>query len=304
MRKAFLSLFCCMAGVLLFYGVAMSEDEKVLYEGDSLYHHIRVSEAEGYRYLSFNRTRGSQSMVSVKEPFELQFAYTRAAFFAPAFLEKKPEKILLIGLGAGSIPKVMAKYYPDAKIDIVEIDEDVLKVAKKYFFFEQTQNMNITIMDGRSFLRRSGEKYDLIFLDAYDDLSIPFHLTTKEFFEIVKERLSPNGIVASNVWGPRNDQFYLSEAKTYQSVFPHVYMIDAIPSNNYIMIAHSYNKVFTKIILKERIPALQIQFGFNFPLMTFAETFEDLTGHPFDAKILLDDFAPVEVLRSRKATSK
>jgi spermidine synthase len=133
-------------------------------------------------------------------------------------------------------------------------------------------------------------------------MSIPFHLTTKEFFELVKQRLSPDGIVASNIWGPNTDEFYLSEVRTYQEVFPYVYMIDAIPSNNYILISCSQNKVMTKTILEERATSLQKQFEFDFPLMTYAETFEDLSEVSCNARVLLDDYAPVEVLRSKKAS--
>jgi spermidine synthase len=181
----------------------------------------------------------------------------------------------------------------------VEIDQEVIRIAKELFFFDPTTMMNIIEMDGRRFLRSCNDYYDIIFLDAYDDLSIPFHLTTKEFLEIVKQRLTPDGLVASNIWGPRSDEFYLSEAKTYQQVFPNVYLIDAIEANNYIFIAFPNNKEISKTILLERIPSLQNWFKFNFQLMTYANTFEDLSKVLINAKVLTDDFAPVEVLRSR-----
>ena len=304
MRKVLILFLSFILILLLPCSLAWTENERILYEGNSLYHYIRVSEIEGYRYLFFNRTRGIQSAVNVRDPFELKLPYTKASFVVSAFLDRPPVRILFIGLGGGSIPKVMAKNYPNAKIDIVEIDPDVITVAKKFFFFEPTQMMNITEMDGRLFLRRSSDFYDIIFLDAYDDVSIPFHLTTKEFFEIVKARLTPNGIVASNIWGPRNDEFYLSEVKTFQEVFPHIYMIDAISSSNYIIIAYCHDKIFTNPIIEERIPALQRQFEFNFSLMRYARTFEDLSGFSSDAKVLIDDFAPVEILRSRKVSSE
>ncbi|MBN1626596.1 MAG: fused MFS/spermidine synthase [Deltaproteobacteria bacterium] len=292
----------CFLIIIPWSAVAWTGEEIVLYEGDSLYHHIRVSEQDGYRYLSFNRARGSQSKVSVSDPFDIQFPYTKAAFVVPAFLEGKPSKILLIGLGGGSIPRVMAKCYPDADIDIVEIDEDVITAAKDYFFFEPAPNMNISVMDGRRFLRSTREKYDIIFLDAYDDMSIPFHLTTREFFELVKDRLKKTGVVASNIWGPNTDKFFLSEVRTYQDVFPNVYMIDAVPSNNYILIACSQKTVISKTILQERTTSLQEDLGFDFPLSTYADTFRDLTGADFDVRVLIDDYAPVEVLRSKKAS--
>lgn len=297
-----LPLFLICLFLILYGAPAWSGEETVLYEGDSLYHHIRVSEQDGYRYLSFNRARGSQSKVSVSNPFNLQFPYTKAAFVIPAFMEKEPLRILLIGLGGGSIPRVMAKCYPAAKIDIVEIDEDVIAVARDYFFFKPALNMNISVMDGRRFLRSTKEEYDIIFLDAYDDLSIPFHLTTREFFELVKQRLKQDGIVASNIWGPNTDKFFLSEVRTYQDVFPNVYMIDAVPSNNYILIACAKKTVMTKTILQKRTTQLQEGLGFDFPLMIYADTFRDLSGVDFDAKVLIDDYAPVEVLRSKKAS--
>jgi len=263
-----------------------------------------VSEQDGYRYLSFNRVRGSQSAVKIENPFELKFAYTKAAFVIPAFLDRSPQKICLIGLGGGSIPRVMAKQYPDAQIDIVDIDADVVRAAKEYFFFQPTPKMNIVVMDGRRFLRETRERYDIIFLDAYDDRSIPFHLTTKEFFEMVKRRISPDGVVAANVWGPRSDQFYLSEVKTYRQVFSHVYLIDAVSSNNYIVIVDTRKQPMTQKLLDERIPTLQKQYEFEFQLSTFASTFEDISSSPIEADILSDDFAPVENLRSQKAPSK
>jgi len=305
MIRVFLSCFISLACLCLAASsVRSAENEKVLYEGDSLYHHIRVSEVDGYRYLSFNRIRGSQSAVSVSNPFELKFPYTRASFVAPAFLDHKPERVLFVGLGGGSMPRVMGKYYPDSRIDIVEIDQDVTDVAKRFLFFEPTPMMKVIVMDGRRFLRSCKDYYDIIFLDAYDDRSIPFHLTTKEFFEIVRKRLKPSGIVASNIWGPRTDEFYLSEVKTYQQVFPHVYLIDAVLSSNYIIIAGSRETAMTKTMLEERIPSVQARFQFDFQLMTYASTFEDLSMVPIDAKVLHDDFAPVEFLRSRKASTK
>ncbi len=290
--------------VCVCFSYGWSNDEKVLYEGDSLYHHIRVSEVDGYRYLSFNRMRGSQSAVNIENPFELKFSYTKASFVVPAFLQGDPKKILYVGLGGGSIPKLMAKHYPDAQIDVVEIDQGVVDAAQKYFFFKPTAKMKIIVMDGRKFLRRCRDKYDLIFLDAYDDRAIPFHLTTKEFFEIVKQKLAPGGVLASNVWGPSTDQFYRSEIKTYQQVFPNIYLIDAVSSSNYIIMADVNKNIMTKEILEKRMPALQKRFQFDFSLQTYAETFEDLSKQDIDADVLLDDFAPVEILRSQEATSK
>ncbi len=289
---------------LAFFVVWMAADsysDTVLYEGDSLYHHIRVSEQNGIRYLSFNRTRGSQSAVDIKNHYKLQFAYTKASFVVPAFLDRDPGRILYVGLGAGSMPRVMAKIFPKARIDMVEIDPDVVKAAKQYFFFQPTTQMRIFPQDGRQFLRRSRDRYDIIFLDAYNDHAIPFHLTTQEFLTIVKEKLTPNGVMASNIWGPRSDGFYQAEVKTIQQVFPRLYFIDSISTNNYILVAPAQNKTMTRNQLMERVAPLQKRYRFSFDLANYARTFEDLSKTHFDAKVLLDDFAPVETLRSKRS---
>ncbi len=300
-KKFFFQIVFAIGCLSLSFANGWAEMDRVLYQGDSLYHHIQVSEADGYRYLSFNRARGNQSVVNIHDPYELKFAYTQAAFVAPAFLERPPGSMLILGLGGGSIPRVLAKHYPEVPIDIVEIDPDIVTVAQKFFFFEPTPNMNIISMDGRRFLKSSRKHYDFIFLDAYDDTSIPFHLTTSEFLEIVRKRLTPTGVVASNIWGPRTNEFYLSELKTFQHVFPHVYIIDCLSSQSFIFIAHTHDQVMTKPVLLERIPALQRQFQFGFELASYARTFEDMTAVPINAKLLLDDFAPVDILRARKA---
>ncbi len=274
---------------------------EVIYDKNSLYHHIRVVETGGYRYLYFNKMRGRQSAVNLFNHYELKFAYTQAGFVALAMLDKPPEKALFVGLGGGSMPRVMAKHYPDVAIDVVEIDPDVVEVAKKYFFFEPTPQMKVFVQDARRFLRRHSKKYDYIFLDAYNDASIPFHLTTKEFFQIVKEHLEPGGWVAANVWGPRNDQFYLAEAKTYQSVFNSLYVLDAVGTNNYIMMASDVGSDITKETFIERSRHLKAKRKFPFEVLPYARTMQDLSEKDIHADILTDDYAPVEILRARKA---
>jgi spermidine synthase len=272
----------------------------VLYDGDSLYHHIRVTETGGYRYLSFDRTRGSQSATNIKDPYELKFPYTRAMFLSLAFLDRLPEQVLFVGLGGGSMPKVMGKNLPDVRMDIAEIDADVVKVAKRFFFYEPTEKTRVFIQDGRQFLRRNQNQYDIIFLDAYNNDAVPFHLTTKEFFEIVKQRLKPDGIAVANVWGPRSNEFYTSQVKTYQTVFTKLFLLDAITSNNYIFIATANNQEMTQMELNRRAGILKEKVPFPFSIREFVRTFEDLTTMEVNADVLLDDFAPVELLRSRR----
>ncbi len=292
-----------VALILTLTQIQTYSESKILYDGNSLYHHIRVTEEDGYRYLSFDRTRGSQSAVNINDPYELKYPYTRAMFLSLAFTDQLPEKVLFVGLGGGSMPKVMGKYLPQIQMDIVEIDSEVVRVAKKYFFFNPTSNTRIFIKDGRQFLRRHKDSYDIIFLDAYNNDAVPFHLTTKEFFEIVKKRLTPDGIVVSNVWGPRSNQFYTAQIKTYQEVFSRLYLLDAITSNNYIFIATAQDKDMSITELHKQANSLQQHIDFLFNLSPFVRTLEDLSYTKVDADVLTDDFAPVELLKSRRIHS-
>ena len=87
--------------------------------------------------------------------------------------------MLLIGLGGAAIPKFLARHYPDIELHIVEIDPDVVQVARKYFSFQPTERMKVFVADGRLFLTQTQERYDVILLDAYSSDTIPFHLTTR-----------------------------------------------------------------------------------------------------------------------------
>jgi spermidine synthase len=267
-------------------------------------HLIRVTQEGEYRYLSFDRTRGSQSVLNINNHDELNFAYTRAMFVSLAFLDRLPEKVLFVGLGGGMMPRVFAKYLPQSVIDIAEIDPDVVRVAREFFFFTPSPRLQVAAEDGRLFLRRHQELYDLIFLDAYNDQSIPFHLTTKEFFEIVKQRLKPHGVVASNVWSPGSNQYHFAQMKTLQMVFPRLYEVRAVGSGNHIFISTMEKKDITLADLERRVETVLRQVKFPFDLDEFVRTFEDITQKEVDAEILTDDFAPVDLLRAERADGK
>ncbi len=277
---------------------------EVLFEIDSLYHHVRVTEEGDYRYLSFDRTRGSQSVVNTSDLDELKFPYTRAMFTALAFLHHTPERVLFVGLGGGTMPRIMAKYFPECQIDIAEIDPVVVRVAKRFFFFDPTPQMDVHTQDGRQFLRRTPHKYDLIFLDAYNHQSIPFHLTTIEFFRIVKKKTKEDGAVASNVWSPSSNEYHYAQIKTLQEVFPKVYEIKATGSSNHIFISTLRPDDITAKDLRNRMEAIKEQVNLPYNFDPYIATSKDITDKNIDADHLTDDFAPVELLRAQKADNR
>ena len=157
-------------------------------------------------------------------PFEVLKYYRLVEHFVPGF-----SRTLMIGGSGYAFPKDYFRRYPFASMDVVEIDEGLTEVAKKYFNLQHNPDLNIYHEDGRTYLNRTIEKYDAVFMDAYKSmLTIPFQLTTVEAVQKIYNCLNDNGAVFANVISSldeSNNQFLLSEIKTYQVVFPQVYLL-------------------------------------------------------------------------------
>lgn len=269
---------------------------KIIYETDSLYHHIVVREnSQGKRFLSFNRVRGDQSAVVPGHPEILTFGYTKTGFVSFCFLQEDPKQILFIGVGAGSMPAYARLLFPKAQMDLVEIDPDVSRIAKEYFSFKLDDNMREHAQDGRVFLRTSERKYDLIFLDAYNDSSVPFHLVTAEFLELVKEHLTPNGVMASNIWSEELNRYFNSQIATYKAVFDNLHLFKAGNSGNYIFVSTNDNAPFSKEKLERR--AKEIKVPPDSLDLTRIIIKEWIPTPRVQDDVLTDDYAPVNILR-------
>lgn len=273
---------------------------KLLYEKNSLYQYIQVVEntETKERYLLNSKRSDMQGGIYVKTPEKLHCEYTQLASISLAFLGREPDDVLFIGLGAGSMPGYFSKYYPEASIDIVEIDPEILKVAREFFFFRESSNMNIHISDGRVFVKRTPRKYDIIFLDVYHSGHIPFHLTTVEFLKEVKSRLRQGGVVVSNILAEKRNKFFYSMIKTYIEEFPHLYTFEERMSDNYIFIAMTDNSKKEQINVWVDANRLLDTKKLNIDLPLFAQdSYGYYTDFEKTADVLTDDYAPVNLLR-------
>src|SRR3977135_389153 len=163
--------------------------QTVIYEKASPFNTIIVTEDhKGLRTLLFERGGGRQSVVKPGDPDHLELAYARVALAGLALCEE-PRRILVVGLGGGSLPLFLRKHYPAAGIDVAEIDPDVVDVAKKYFGFREDERMHAYIGDGRQFIENVRQGYDIIFLDAFGARDVPKPLTTLEFLLAVRRAL-------------------------------------------------------------------------------------------------------------------
>jgi len=211
--------------------------QTVIYEKASPYNTVIVTEDyKGLRTLLFERGGGRQSVVKPGDPDHLELAYARVALAGLALCEE-PRRILVVGLGGGSLPMFLRKHYPAAGIDVAEIDPDVVDVAKKYFGFREDERMHAYIGDGRQFIENVRQGYDIIFLDAFGARDVPKHLTTLEFLQITRRALKPNGVVVSNIWRPASNPLYDSMVRTHQEVFEELLILDVPGDVNNIFLA-------------------------------------------------------------------
>jgi spermidine synthase len=291
-----------VAGAIVAWVAAQSsaaEEAVVRYDRESRYYRIRVVDypREGRRCLHFSKSRGIQSSMILAEPDKLDLRYSQSMIAAFA-LHPAPKDVLLVGLGGASVPKFIQKQFPDVRLDIVEIDPDVVKVCQEYFEFKGTPNTRVIVMDGRMYFKRSAKTYDIVLLDAYAADRVPFHMTTLEFIQLAKSRLKPGGLVATNLWEHAVNRFYFAELKTYQATFPLTYLFKSGDSGNVIVFATLDANLVLRADWIKRAEAVSQgkDFGFDLAKLVGSE-YEQLTPRAISEKPLTDDMAPVDTLR-------
>jgi spermidine synthase len=287
---------------LLLATSACAEQRRLLYEGRSPYTQLYVSEdAKGLRYLQFEPNGALQSVVRPGAPRHLELAYLRGAMTALAFVPA-PRRVLVVGLGGGSMPMFLRSLYPSLSIDVVDIDPEVVKVAHRFFGLKEDARLRVHVADGRRFIEESRGGYDLVFLDAYGPDSIPFHLATREFLAAVQRALSPGGLVVGNVWAAPNPLFS-SMVRTYQAQFPSVQVLELAGSVNRIVFARAAATAPSLEEVAKQGSALSRQHGLSFDLgRLLTRGLRDL--RPSEAKlgrVLLDAEDPDRQQPAREA---
>lgn len=280
---------------MLSFPFSIFAQEKVIFEKESVYHHIVVAEYKGIRYMKFGNNI-VQSAIDIDNPATLQVEYTK---YLPLCLVFKADcqNMLIVGMGGGAVPRLIRDYCPDIKMDVVEIDPVVVYTAQKYFFVEEYPGYEIIVMDGRIFIKKTAKTYDIIILDAYNSDSIPFHMTTVEFLREAKAKLNNDGVIVANLWSSEYDLF-LAMLKTYRQVFKYIYKFNVVGKNNIILVACD-RKIEPYAIVQK---AAELQRIVNFPY-DFTEKASHLDERILNTDIvpmLTDDYAPVDWLQHRK----
>jgi len=268
-----------------------------VYEKETPYSHLDVTDSGKMRTLFLNGM--PHSMMNLDDPSELVMDYTQY-FHLGGMFNSDFEKVLFIGGGGFSGPKNFLSTYPDILIDVVEIDPDVIDVAKKYFAVNDDPRLRIFNEDARNFLTNNNEKYDLIILDAYATNYVPFHLLTTEYFQILDSRLQPRGIVVSNLLGSLvgdTSDLFRAAYRTMDEIFPTLYVFTTEHPigniQNLMVVATKIEKQYDKDEL--------FQLASEKGLVNLLDNFD--IDHIYNEKIktndvplLTDQFSPVESL--------
>ena len=238
---------------------AMPNREKLLAARHSAFQAIQVTEdAAGLRTLRFGEDGVSLTVVSVDDPGRLVMAYTRLLPACLAFVPRLT-RLLVVGLGGGALPRFFRHHFAEAKIDVVEIDAEVVALAREFCGFAEDEHLQAFVEDGRDFIEASDGGYDVIILDSFDAESIPRHLSTLEFAQAVRRALSVDGIAVANVWGRSSNPLYESMLLTYRAAFEDVYVLDVPTAGSKLFVALPRQERMTRERLLERARQISLE---------------------------------------------
>ena len=226
-RRALLYLWMPVLIAVLWLGWANKPIKNTagqIYETESAYNYIQVLQVGDFRLLRLNEGQGIHS---VYHPKQIAYYGSWMMFLAAPYFYANPlppRRMAIVGLAAGTVARQATAAFGPIPIDGYEIDPEIVRVGYRYFGLDALPNLNAHIEDGRVGIRRSPYHYDLIVVDAFRPPYIPWHLTTREFFELLKARLSERGAVAVNVGILPDDRRLMDDiAATMRTVFPSVY---------------------------------------------------------------------------------
>ncbi|MBI5890702.1 MAG: fused MFS/spermidine synthase [Nitrosomonadales bacterium] len=245
---------------------------------------IDISEEAGVRYLHFG-SLWIQGAMRIARPWHLELDYTREMMASLLMRDDShfPRKVLLIGLGAASITKFLYRNYPRAHLTVVEIEPRVVAAARQFFKLpEDPKRLNIVIADGAQFVAESGQKYDLILVDGFDEDARPGALDTLPFYQLCRARMNDNGILAVNLLG-RSRGFQPSLNRMREAFDTRALAFPSSESGNVIALAATGDPIRISLDeLKEQADALKIGTGVNLlPTLTRIELSQTCPGGVF-----------------------
>lgn len=289
----------CVTAVVLFIlcGIFGNSDsfafweKNLAYEGESIYNYLQVKETDDSMILSTNVLFGVQSIMKKNDSLTgMYYDYALAAPVMAGIEEKEKAELLVLGMGTGTYAGQCMKYFDNIQVEGVEIDSKITDLAKKYF--ELPDTVQVTTYDGRAFLQVTDKKYDVIMVDAYQDITIPFQMSSVEFFTMVKDHLKEDGVMVVNMNMHSEEEGNINAylADTIGNVFDYIYTVDVKGSTNRELFAtQNENAVNTFHANYDKIKEPELA-----AMMQTVDS--NMAVYEKGGYLLTDDKAPVEVL--------
>lgn len=285
---AVLFVGCCFLGKS---GSFAFWESGLTYEGESIYNYLQVKETDRNVILSTNVLFGVQSILIKGEGLTgMYYDYAMAAPLMTGQENPGDCSTLILGMGTGTYANQCRRYYGDMAVEGVEIDEKITDLAREYF--ELPADVKVTTYDGRAYLNAIEDKYDVIMVDAYQDITIPFQMSSAEFFTLVKEHLTEDGVmvVNMNMRGSGEDSINAYLADTISSVFGEVYTVDVKGSTNRELFASNNPRML------ENLRAHREKITDEGLYAMMGNVADRLVVYEAGTRIMTDDQAPVELL--------
>jgi len=247
-KFVFGAFFLFLVFSAFYSGEIKAKDENLIFAGESAHNYIEIAERNGIRYLLLNEGYAYHSIYNPNSVF-VNGVWDYFAVFP--LVKKDAENAAILGLAGGTIAGQYERLFPSIGIDGVEIDEKIVKAAEK-FMGMRYKNLRVHVNDARVFLEQNDKRYDLIIADAYKQPYIPFHMATKEFFELTRGRLNEDGILAINVAATsENAKIVRIMENTIKSVYKNVYIFHPEGTLNYIIFASDEEPDFDSLKMPE-----------------------------------------------------
>ena len=268
-------------------------EKDLAYEGESIYNYLQVKENDNSVILSTNVLFGVQSIL--KKDDSLTGMYYDYALAAPLMTRGGGEEkeVLILGMGTGTYARQCRKYFDGVSVEGVEIDAKITDLAHRYF--ELPKEVKVTTYDGRAYLQAVDQKYDVIMVDAYQDITIPFQMSSTEFFAMVRDHLKEDGVMVVNMNMQSGEEGSINQylTDTIAGVFDTVYTVNVTGSTNRELFASCNSRI--NEVLAENTGELS-----DPELKAMMERVsKNLQACGKGPHILTDDKAPVELLGMR-----
>jgi len=308
-RRRFLRGIAASAGAMAFAPAALALAEEAadttLEEARSRFNNIRIGQRGSLRTMYFVSDEGVQyieSRVDISRPQRLDLDYSRT-MMAGFLLQPAPKRVLMLGLGGGQISNYLRAQFPEIEIDAIDIDPEVVRLAQRYFNVPRDDPSYRThVADGRLFIEEApaNARWDMIILDAFRGVFVPYHLKTAEFYRACLNRLSPQGVVVANLHNAT--RMYPHDRNTLAAVFPQRYSFVSESRNQTTFVASADPTRIGPYQMRRNARTLSRHFDFD--LLGLAARYYLRTDWELDAEVLHDDFKPADLQQAAKRHNK